>query len=101
MVFDTIGGETQTKSFAVLREGGILVSTVGADEKQAEKYGVRAKSFMMISNGSRLQEIVALVDKNMIHVEVEEEFHLSEAKKAQDLSEAGHVRGKIILRVEQ
>jgi NADPH:quinone reductase-like Zn-dependent oxidoreductase len=100
MVFDTIGGETQAKSFGLIRKGGTLVSTVGADEKQAEKHGVKAKSFMMISNGSRLQEIVALVDQNMIRIEIEKEFHFSDAKQAHELSQEGHVKGKIILRVQ-
>ena len=98
-VFDTIGGETQGKSWGVLRKGGVLVSTVGADEKAAAAHGVTGKSFMLISNGARLQEIAGLVDAGRITVVVEREFPLSEAKAAQELSQAGHVRGKIILKI--
>jgi NADPH:quinone reductase-like Zn-dependent oxidoreductase len=101
IVFDTIGGETQAKSFALIKKGGVLVSTVGADAKQAENYQIKVKSFMMVSNGSRLQSIVSLVDKNMIRVEIEKEFSLSDAKEAHELSQNGHVKGKIILRVQK
>ena len=101
VVFDTIGGDTQKKSWQVLRKDGILVSTVGTDEKAAAEHGVRTKAFMLVSNGSRLQEIVGLVDKKMIRVIIDKEFPLSEAKAAQDYSKEGHARGKIIIRVQK
>lgn len=99
LVFDTLGGETQAKSFNVLRKGGTLVSSVGADEKAASAHGVLGKSFMLDSNGARLQEIAELIDLGKLNVVIEKEFPLSEAKAAQDLSQSGHVNGKIILKV--
>src|SRR6202035_594375 len=98
LVFDLIGGDTQLRSWSVIRKGGILVSTVGADENIAKQYGVRAASFGVVSNGSRLQEIGALVDAGLVRVIIAKEFPLAEAKAAQDLIETGHVVGKIILR---
>ena len=83
----------------MLRKGGILVSTVGADEKAAAAHGVIGKSFALVSNGARLQEISSLVDAGKISVVIEKEFPLSEARAAQELSQTGHARGKIILRV--
>ncbi len=96
-VFDTIGKETQKKSWGALKKGGVLVSTVGADTKEAELHNVTAKSFMVNSNGARLQEISGLVDDNKIKVIIEKEFPLAEVKEAHKLSQEGHVRGKIIL----
>src|SRR5207237_1356611 len=90
LVFDTVGGETQKKSFGVIRKGGMLVSTVDADAKEAEKHGVKAISFMMVSNGTRLQEIGALADGGLVRVVIEKEFPLAEAKAAQELSQSGH-----------
>jgi NADPH:quinone reductase-like Zn-dependent oxidoreductase len=100
LVFDTIGGETQAKSWQTLSKKGTLVSTVGADEKEAKKHGVTGKSFMMISNGSRLQEISGLVDKGLVRVIISKEFALEDARAAQDLSQRGHAKGKIILRIQ-
>ncbi|HUH79331.1 MAG TPA: NADP-dependent oxidoreductase [Methanoregula sp.] len=99
VVFDTIGGETQAMSWGVIRKGGVLVSTLGADEKAAAAHGVAGKSFMLISNGARLEEIGRLVDAGRVSVVIEKEFPLAEAKAAQELSQAGHARGKIVLRV--
>ncbi len=99
MVFDTIGGDTQARSFRVLRKGGVLVSTVGADEKAAASHGVTGRSFMLQSNGARLEEIGALFDAGILTVAVQQVLPLSEAAKAQDLSQSGHVNGKLILKV--
>jgi len=99
LVLDTIGKDTQAKSFEVIKKGGTLVSTVGADEKMAAKYGVTAKSYMLISCGTRLQEIASLVDKRMVRVLIEKIFPLTEAKQAHELSQLGRAKGKIILKV--
>ena len=100
VVFDTVGGETQKKSWGVLKKTGTLVSTVGADQKAAEEYGVQAKSFMVDSNGARLQEISGLIDDSKVKVIIEKEFPLREIKEAHKLSETGHVRGKIIINID-
>jgi NADPH:quinone reductase-like Zn-dependent oxidoreductase len=100
LVFDPIGGDTQSRSWQVIRKGGILVSSVGSDENDAKQFGVRTESFRLVSNGSRLQEIGALVDAGLVRVIIAKEFALQDAKAAHDLSETGHVVGKIILRVQ-
>jgi NADPH:quinone reductase-like Zn-dependent oxidoreductase len=100
LVFDTIGGETQAKSWRVLHKDGLLVSTVGVDEKEAAKHNLKGKAYMMISNGSRLQQISALVDKGLLRVIAGKEFQLKDAKAAHELSQSHHAKGKIILRVE-
>jgi NADPH:quinone reductase-like Zn-dependent oxidoreductase len=50
-------------------------------------------------NGIRLQEIGGLIDVGKLQVIIGKEFPLREAAAAHELSEAGHVRGKIILNV--
>jgi len=99
MVFDTIGGETQGKSWGVIRKGGILVSTIGVDEKAAAAHGVTAKTFLLVSNGARLQELAALADAGKLNVVIDKEFPLAEAQAALELSQAGHAKGKIIITI--
>jgi NADPH:quinone reductase-like Zn-dependent oxidoreductase len=100
VVFDTIGGETQLKSFNVLKKGGVLVSAVGiTDPNAADKYGVRAIAFSMVTCGSRLEEIAGLIDKGLLKVIIDKTFPLSEVKEAHRLSESHHARGKIILKI--
>jgi NADPH:quinone reductase-like Zn-dependent oxidoreductase len=99
LVFDTIGGITQKKSWSVIKKGGILVSTVGADQKAAEEHQVKSRSFMLNPNGARLQEISGLVDEDKIRVFIEKEFPLKDVGEAHKLIQGGHVRGKLILNV--
>ncbi len=99
VVFDTIGGETQAKSWGVLKKGGVLVSSVGADEKAAAANGVLGRSFVLNSNGARLQEISGLVDAGKVTVIIDKVLPLAEAKTAHELSQSGHAKGKIILNV--
>jgi NADPH:quinone reductase-like Zn-dependent oxidoreductase len=99
MVYDTVGGETQARSWEVLRKGGMLVATVAMDENAASAHGVIGRSYLLTSNGARLRDIGELIDRGRINVIIEREFPLAEAKAAHQLSQAGHVSGKIILRV--
>jgi NADPH:quinone reductase-like Zn-dependent oxidoreductase len=99
LVFDTIGGETQARSWKVLREDGLLVSTLAIDEKEAIKNGRVGKNFMTDSNGARLQEIAELINKRKIHVIIDKEFPLEKAKEAHEYSQSGKVSGKIVLNV--
>jgi len=99
LVFDTIGGETQAKSWKVLRKGGMLVTTLKLDDSKAAGLGVTGKSFMVDSNGARLREITGLINKDMLRVIIDSEFALEEVKKAHERSQSGRARGKIILRI--
>jgi len=99
-VLDVIGGDTQSRSWQVIRKGGTLVSTVGVDEKAGKQFNVHAASFHLVSNGARLHQIRELVNAGLVRVTIGKEFPLSEARAAHDLGESGKVTGKIILRVQ-
>jgi NADPH:quinone reductase-like Zn-dependent oxidoreductase len=47
----------------------------------------------------QLAEIAKLVDAGMVRPIVEAVFPLDEARHAQELSQTGHARGKIVLKV--
>lgn len=102
VVLDTIGGETQQRSFKVLKRGGILVSIVEPpSEKSSAAQGIRA--VFMRENAARADElsrIAQLVASGQIKVNVETILTLREARKAQDLSQSGHAHGKIVLAVD-
>jgi NADPH:quinone reductase-like Zn-dependent oxidoreductase len=98
-VLDTIGGETQKRSFKVLRKTGVLVTTVKPETEAAKEYGIRLIGGMVTSNGARLQEIAGLIDEGKLKVSVEREFSLKEVRDAQEYSRTGKVRGKLIVKV--
>jgi NADPH:quinone reductase-like Zn-dependent oxidoreductase len=100
MVLDTLGGETQKRSWQVIRKGGILVSLPSRpSEKQAAAYGVRQAYFNVRPNTTQLTEITALVDSGKLRPVVESVLPLADARLAQEISQAGHTRGKIVLKV--
>lgn len=100
VVLDTQAGDTQRRSYQVLKKGGILVSTLGIEDPGlAEKYGVRAAGFMAQPNGGELRQVARLVDEGKIKPEVTRVLPLKDVAKAHQMSEAGHVRGKIVLKV--
>ena len=100
VVFDTIGGDTQKRSWKVLKKGGILVSIVGpASGEEAAAHGVRQASVFVQPSATQLTELAKLVESGKLRPVVETVLPLSEARHAHELSQAGHTRGKIVLRV--
>jgi len=100
VVLDTIGGDTQERSFKVLKKGGILVSLVQPpSQESAAKYGVRALFYGAHASSSDLAEIAKLIDNGKVKPVVETVLPLAEARRAHELSESGHGRGKIVLKV--
>jgi NADPH:quinone reductase-like Zn-dependent oxidoreductase len=100
LVLDNVGGEVLKNSYGVVRKGGLLLTIVSPpDEKLAEQLGIAARFERGNINGIRLQEIAGLIDIGRVQVIIEKELPLAEARYAHELSEAGHVRGKIILNV--
>jgi NADPH:quinone reductase-like Zn-dependent oxidoreductase len=100
VVLDTIGGETLARSLAVLRRGAALVATVEAPSPAlAAERGIRASLVMAQTNVRQLEELARLIDAHVVRPAVSRIFPLPLASRAQELSEAGHVRGKIVLDV--
>ncbi len=100
VVFDTIGGDTQKRSWKVLKKGGILVSIVQPpSETEAEDHEVRQAYVFVQPNRQQLTEIAKLADDKIIKPTIEKVLPLSQARQAQELSQAGHTRGKIVLQV--
>jgi NADPH:quinone reductase-like Zn-dependent oxidoreductase len=100
LVLDNVGGETLNESYGVVRKGGLLLTIASPpDEALAKQHGITARFERAVVNGIRLQEIGGLIDTGKLRVIVEKEFPLREAAEAHRVSEAGHVRGKIILNV--
>ncbi len=100
VVLDLIGGETQERSFVVLKKGGFLASAVSSPDAEAvAKHGINGAMIVLQPNAAELEEITALVETGKIKTFVETVLPLSEARKAHELSESGRTRGKIILQV--
>jgi NADPH:quinone reductase-like Zn-dependent oxidoreductase len=101
VVLDTIGKDTQERSWQVLKRGGILVSLVQPpSEGKAAAHGVRCVMIRQKPRGDQLAKIAELVAEGRVKVNIETVLPLQKAPEAQQLSQSGHAGGKIILVVE-
>jgi alcohol dehydrogenase len=97
-VFDTIGGETYTKSFKVLKKDGIIVSMLEHPNSELmQHFGVKAIFQFTQVNNDRLVRLAQWVDKNNLKINIDKTFILDEAAKALDYVKDVHPRGKIVL----
>jgi NADPH:quinone reductase-like Zn-dependent oxidoreductase len=103
VVLDTIGGDTQDRSFAVLKPGGVLVSAVSApDQQKAARHGVRALFFLVDVSSRRLEQLAALIEAGDLTTNTGDVLPLADARIAHEmLAGRPHKRGKIVLRVDQ
>ncbi len=100
VVLDTIGGNVQKRSYKVLRKGGRLVSIVSIpDADEARPYDVRTAFVFVEPDGGQLRAIAKLIENGAVRPPAFEVMRLEDAAAAQEKSRAGHVRGKIVLRV--
>ena len=98
VAFDTVGGETTPSLVPTLRAGGIVVTIAAAPpEEAAQARGARAELVIMSPDPEQLARIADLVAAGDVRVEIAEVLPLADAPRAHELSESGHVRGKLIL----
>lgn len=101
VVIDLVGGDTQNRSFSVLKKNGLLVTTVGlVDPDLPKRLGVNAIEFVTDLDASAdLATVVRLAEQGLLKSRLAQVIPLDRAKDAQLMSETGKARGKIILKV--
>jgi NADPH:quinone reductase-like Zn-dependent oxidoreductase len=98
--FDTVGGETYSRSFKVLKRGGIIVSMLEQPNQELmTQFGVKAIFQFTQINRDRLTKLAQWVDQNNIRVNVDKTFPLEEAGRALDYQRDVHPRGKVVLAI--
>lgn len=102
-VLDLVGGETQTRSFQVLRRGGKLVSAVSnPDQELARSHGVDATFFLVKITTEHLAELADLIDRGDLKTRVGIALPLADAREAHFMLEGRRPppKGKIVLAVD-
>jgi NADPH:quinone reductase-like Zn-dependent oxidoreductase len=100
LVLDLIGGETQERSWGVLKRGGALVSTLTEpSQERAKALGLRAMRYTVKESGAELEEIGRLIDAGKVKPKITKTFRFSEAANAQQYVEEGHTEGKVVLKI--
>ena len=97
-VYDTVGGETYTKSFLVLKKGGIIVTMVAQPTEALDiQYGVKTIGQMTKVTTVKLERLAKLVDDKVITVHIEKTFPLEQTREAFTFLETQHPRGKVVV----
>jgi NADPH:quinone reductase-like Zn-dependent oxidoreductase len=101
-VIDLVGGETQARSFQVLRRGGKLISAVSRpDQHLAKRHGVEATFFLVNVTSQYLMEIARLIDGGELRTKLGAVLPLADAREAHLMLERvrPQPKGKIVLAV--
>ena len=103
VVVDPVGGEVLSRSWPVLRRGGILVAI--ADEPDAGHGGrddVHAVYFVVRPDGGQLRELASLVDSQQLRPAVSLMFELDELPAAfRAQQQRPRPPGKVVIRVDR
>lgn len=99
VVFDTVGGDTFQRAFSTLRRGGFLVTSVAFPKDEGQQYGVQVARVQCKPNAGELAEIRELVETGKLSARVGTVLPLANVTEALRISETGHARGKIVLRI--
>jgi NADPH:quinone reductase-like Zn-dependent oxidoreductase len=95
--FDLFGGDGQEQAFASLRHGGRLVSIATPPSKR--EHFESGYIFVRPSGYDLGEHITPLVHDGGLRPHIAATFPLEEAAAAQEQIEAGHVRGKLVLKI--
>jgi len=99
-VIDLVGGDTQTRSFQVLRRGGKLISAVShPDPNLARSRGVDATFFLVKVTTQGLADVAALFDAGKLKTHIGSVLPLAQAPEAHLMLEGlvPRPKGKIVL----
>ncbi|MBQ0893517.1 NADP-dependent oxidoreductase [Micromonospora sp. U56] len=100
VVVDLVGGATQSRSWSVLKPGGILVSlATPPDEQEAARHGVRGVYFIVEPERNALGSIAELVDHGHLRPVLDRVLPLTETRSGYEALEMGKRRGKIVIHV--
>jgi NADPH:quinone reductase-like Zn-dependent oxidoreductase len=100
VVVDPLGGNTQARSWGVLREGGLLINLVGElDRDAAREAGARGVIFEMSYDTEVLDRVAKLLAEGTLRPHVTHVLPLKKAGEALDLNQQGRSHGKVVLEV--
>jgi NADPH:quinone reductase-like Zn-dependent oxidoreductase len=98
VVFDTVGGEVQVRSYEVLKPGGRLVWIAAAPPGfQPSRKDVTVLRPNVVRDRAHLERMLALYDQGAVWPPNIVRYKLADAAEAHRISESRHLRGKLVL----
>jgi NADPH:quinone reductase-like Zn-dependent oxidoreductase len=101
-VLDTIGGETNAKSYKILRRGGVLVSMIEQpNERLVKNHGITYIQQSSKPTVERLTRVAELADSGKLKITIDKVFPFDQAAEALEHLKAGHSRGKVVIQIRE
>ena len=95
-----VGGPAQKTLLDVVRKGGRVAYPNGVEPAPKKRSGLRVKAYDGIVGIRELDRLSRAIEAARLKVPIAAAFRLEEAAKAHERLAAGHVLGKIVLRVK-
>jgi NADPH:quinone reductase-like Zn-dependent oxidoreductase len=100
VVFDTVGGEVQVRSYQVLKPGGRLVWIAAAPAGfKPSRSDVEVLRPRVARDRAHLERMIELLDAGAVWPPAITRYPLAEAAEAHRISEGRHLQGKLVLMV--
>src|SRR6516162_9867269 len=100
VVFDTVGGDVQVRSYPVLKPGGRLVWIAAAPAGfQPTRMDVRVLRPGVARDRAHLERMLALLDAGAVSPPAITRFKLADAAEAHRISEGRHLQGKLVFEI--
>lgn len=103
VVIDLVGGEVHTRSYGVLRPGGMLVWLIAAPfEDRSAGLDIAVRQAMILDNREILASVVGLAEAGHLRPLVSRILPLDRAAEAHRILEAGeNTRGRLVLETQR
>jgi len=105
LVFDAVSKSSYGKCRGVMKTHGHYVSTVPTPMEYFHQGvtwllgGRRSHTFLVRPRGADLRHLATLIESGRLRPIVQRAYPLDEVAQAHEASQAGHVRGKLVLRI--
>ncbi len=93
------GGEALERCIDALRPGGRVAFPYGVEPEPKPRPGLAPIRYNAIPGVDEFERMNRAIEAAKLRVPIEAEFPLAQADKAQERVEAGHILGKIVLRI--
>ncbi len=101
IVYDTLGGDTNIRSYDILKSGGLMVC-LNAEPVPSEKTreDIRVDTPLVKYDRAGVERIVELIQVGAVRPSVGSVYYLDDAIEAYGLSETNHAQGKVVLQMK-
>jgi NADPH:quinone reductase-like Zn-dependent oxidoreductase len=98
-VLGLAGGDSLERCLDTLRPGGRMAFPFGVRPEPSTRDGISIVRYNAIAGSQEFERLNQAITAAKLQVPIEAEYPLTDAAKAQQRVEAGHVLGKVVLRI--